>query len=290
VKIIKILLHKVMDLLDKARIFLGKYIEDTSYILVFRGYDKDRMENLILCLDQCKRIFGNLLEIIIINQDNKHFNTQEINKLKKIYNLRFYNDIYNGYFNRGRALNFGVKKSDKKYIICGDIDIPLRENIFYLLKQLDNYDFINPYHLIFSTNKNEKTLLINKQLNIESLLKDVPKSRLIGNYTFSGGILICNKERLKNLNYFKEFPHYGCEDRHFDVLLDINKEKCFNDNVVYVHYYHNKSFITKKHELEIKKGVNYLKENFGCFGRLDRIDPNKPLKNHNGCKHKLPSD
>lgn len=268
-----------------------KLIENTSYILIFREINEDRIINLFLCLKECLRLFNGKLEIILVNQDKKPYNIERTNYLKKkILKLKFYNDIYDGFFNRGRALNFGIKKSNKKYIICGDIDIPLRENIFYLLEKMKDYDFINPYHRIVNLNKIEKELLKNNKTNIELLLKDIPKERKKGEYTFSGGVLICNKKRLEELNNFKEFPHYGCEDRHFDVVLDVKKEKCLNDNYVYIHYYHDKSYITDKHRLKINSGIKYLESNFGCSSKLDNINFNKPISNHKRCKHKLPID
>ena len=204
-----------------------KNIEKTCYIIVFRMNDKNRLENLLFVIKTALILFDNKLDIIIVEQDKeKKINNLGILDIKYLFNFK------EGYFSRGKAFNFGLEYiKDKKYenVILGDADIPLEKNIFYLLPLLKKYPFINPYSGIYNTREDERKLLLtNQEISLN-------KEQILYHYTFSGGVILVNYEKFKEMNFFYEFSCYGNEDRIIDSYLDTNKIPVFNDNFIYIH-------------------------------------------------------
>lgn len=234
-------LHKCFQTSKK---FNGTNVLNTQcdYIIGYRDDPKDnhRLNNLIILLSWLKRWikFTKSMTIYIVEQDSKKHLDKQIN-LKNYHPLNIkYIFLYNPKeFNRGWLYNCCIRNHcQNKTIVLADVDLIFSKQLFDLIHESNQglYNFISPYNKIWYTDLKEKKIF-ERTMNLK-----VPKKVISKAVTFTGGMLIINKDRYLELGGFEEFQGYGYEDRAFDIMIDnlepFDKIKVNCDT--YVHLYH----------------------------------------------------
>ncbi len=150
----------------------------------------------------------------------------------------FLNNPHN--FNKGWAYNCAVTHfTNRKTIVFCDIDmVPDQHHVLYGVDQCNTNKslFCSPYNKVCFTTETERGAIIR---GIPGLTSDKVKER--GQVTtFSGGIMICNREKFLELGGYEEFNGYGFEDRAFDLIIDrfIDKDKLLllDDTCIHLHH------------------------------------------------------
>lgn len=247
-----------------------------AYIIPYKHNNKYRTKNLIYILNYTLSNF-NFLKIYLTEQGESQEINKNINIIKLLKNKKLeYNFIKskNNDIDRGHIFNCTIKHflKNEKILIMGDADIPLLHNIYKLLYLIETnkFYFVSPYTYLSKLNKYNSYLAMTEK----KYIMDKP-----GNiYTFSGGILIVNREIFEKMGIWYEFNCYGNEDRALDVIIENYYEnKKYIDNFTYIHLWHP-SGNSIQHNKKIKNDL-FRKIMFGCIGlKTDTII-------HQNCKH-----
>jgi hypothetical protein len=209
-------------------------MEQTAFVIPYRKDCNARKQNLESVVSFARSNLGPNIDIAIVHQAaNPIENHSTLLRHARIIEL-----VNPGEFDRAWALNVYAKMHpERKYIIFGDADIPLQDNVPSLLTMLQNewVDFISPYSQIASLDAPSTKLY-------KKCKGDVLSAESIRNqYTFSGGVLLMRSAALKDVNYMYEVSHYGYEDRFFDVWLEHLGRPVWVDGKTYVHFKHPSS-------------------------------------------------
>jgi hypothetical protein len=273
----KVSIEKKQTLLDIvqrskniATIIIGVQLGDSNNDL--------RYSNLKFLIDFIAHFFGDIFDILIIEQDST--SRISVNDLNTSLHIR-HEFIYNpSCYNRGWGYNVAVKNFcyDSEVIVLMDIDIlPGSNFLTEIINCYSKFDFISPYQHIYYTDKNEASKIISTfhtdMLNNQKRIKNP--------VTLSGGILIAKKNLYLVLQGFEQYVGYGGEDRAFDVTImnHISTSKIRVASEVYAHLYHPKQEVSGTSTDEI---FSHLSANYNC--KFDTtLGPFEPL--HKNCKH-----
>jgi len=255
-----------------------KIKRDVAYIIPYKHSDIFRFTNLLIVINHTLIKFKNIK--IYITEQDKESNLKKNTLFNKLvedglieHNL-LYRDIEG--IDRGNIFNCTIKHfiGDEDVIIMGDCDMPLLNNISMLvnLVRSKKVSFVSPYIYLSKLNKKES-------MNFLGNLK-INHTNISSLFTFSGGILIVDKEEFIKLGMWYEYNYYGNEDRTMDVILEklIKINKCYRDNsITYIHLWHphNKDNIMDK----IKENSEFRRKVFGCGGHNNKINI------HGDCSH-----
>ncbi len=271
-KIINISNLNLQYLQDK---FLKNKSKLATLIIGYR-YTKSNDDNMKFLLKWIDNFYGNLFDILIIEQDV--FSKLDLGNYKKDYirNELIYNPKE---YNRGWGYNVAVKHycKDSDVVALMDTDILTGDNFLdCILDCHKNFDIVSPYQYIYySDDKDVKSL--RKNFNLDCL-EDVDK-KIKNPVSISGGIVIFKKTKYLELNGFEQYLDYSSEDRAMDVTIlnHIDKSKIKIDANIYVHQYHPRRVKKNFHEVYAHLIKNYKCEYHPELGRYDFI--------HANCKH-----
>lgn len=242
--------------------------------------DKIRMQNLNYILENLNKYdkFTSNSKIIIVEQGGMQQFYPNVLQYKSL-NID-YHFIYNPYnFNRGWGYNVAAKYyCQNDTIVLMDSDIIIDETFFININDCNKrkYLFINPYKYIYFTSEKERESIF-KTNNFNFVTSSNHKP-----VTFSGGILICNRNKYLELGGFEEFTSYGFEDRALDILIDnfININDLQIVNKTLVHLWHPTN--TNKPSDECRE---FFYKKYNC-NRDYRKKVKKTDYIHIYCKHK----
>lgn len=243
------------------------------------NYRLKNFESILKWFGKFKSFVVDSTVIIIEQYTERRINIKSIKSRYPYLNIE-YHFLYNPFnFNRGWGYNYALKNVCKnKTSLLLDTDILFDSFIFQNISDINNdkYYFINPYKYIYWTKANERTNILSKnKINFNEFNSN--KNPV----SFSGGILICNKDEFLKLGGFEEFNSYGFEDRSLDIKIDLlvpPSKICIIDKT-FIHLWHPKG---KKGDNTIEISKEYFSSVYNCNFR---IRPKKEQYIHHYCDH-----
>lgn len=180
-----------------------------TYVLGYR-HKPDRLNNLKRSLDWINGFKG--VEVLLIEQD-KHSKISHLNLRAKHIFLKS-----NIPYNRSWAFNVGIKYSNSPIIVFSDIDLIMDPNHFIEgLKNLQQYEMVNPYKSVIDLDPDESNL------SLESILKiDRPGRGETDNQKINlcGGICMFRKDAIIKIGGWNEdFIGWGAEDDFLSIKV-----------------------------------------------------------------------
>jgi len=240
--------------------------------------DDDRSQNLKLVLDWIDYYYGDLFDVLLVEQDIEQ--RLDLGTLgAKPYVRRVF--IYNPReYNRGWGYNVALRHfcNGTEVAVLMDTDVLTGAN--FLREVLDcytKYDAISPYQNIYYTDAAEVTL-IKQTRRLEGLSGE---KKIKNPVTLSGGILIVRRDIFLALKGFEQYVGYGCEDRALDVTFynHIDHKRLRIASETYAHLYHPSDSVGRTRFDEI---YAHLTSDYNCkyestLGPYDFI--------HSRCSH-----
>ncbi len=236
----------------------SKYL--ASIIFNIRIVDDFRKENLFFNLRLLLQKYGDLFEIIILEQDVIPLCKEEIMEyFGRFNNLKYY-FVYNPReFNAGWGKNVAARHfAESKVLVFYDADIIVGENFLdeiYLCHH-HKYKVVSPHKFACFLGKDDSEC-IKKDLNF---IKNI---ELKSSYpvTITGGICIFDKNFFLDLNGFEQYISYGAEDRAMDVTIEkmLKNDEIKIAEFTYAHLWHPSQ---KRFQSDLI--YSHLKDNYGC--------------------------
>jgi predicted glycosyltransferase involved in capsule biosynthesis len=196
-----------------------------SFIITYREKDEFRRKNLDYLVAQLKQLAILDMEIIVVEQDRvEKYKNPEVHKI-------FLN--YSSIYNKSRACNFGAEEAKNSFLFFNDCDIMMpAHNYFDALKQIIDYDIVNPY----------STIRYYDRTNTESMIRSGIGSfeKVVTPSIISGGAFLIRKSVFADLKGFDEACiGFGYEDTIFDTKIQKlgYKIKTIKENYS-MHFYH----------------------------------------------------
>ena len=243
----------------------------------FPDNDPSRARNLLFLLEWIDYYYGDLFEVLLVEQDIAPKMGSISDKFKPYVKTEF---LYNpADFNRGWGYNVAIKHlTNKSVVSLMDTDVLTGKNfVDEILNCFGKYKAISPYSNIYFTNEEEASG-VRDTMGLVNLKRE---DGITKPTTIAGGVVIIRRDVYLDLRGFEQYTGYGGEDRALDVVL---LATCKPDELrvapyVYAHMHHP---IGKIDASRLKMVLEDLSENFGCFvtrglGKDDNI--------HQECKH-----
>ncbi|SLN72220.1 hypothetical protein LOS8367_03685 [Limimaricola soesokkakensis] len=238
----------------------------------------ERRANLKFLLEWIDHYYGDIYEVLIVEQDSKPQLDLAFLDPKSYVRHEF---IYNpSDFNRGWGYNVAVRHfcQDAHVVALMDTDVLTGPN--FLRDTIDcreKLHVVSPYVNIYYSDETEVEE-IRRTYRLTSL-KD--KSKIRNPVTISGGVVIFNRSVFLAVKGFEQYVGYSCEDRALDVtvLNHIAPEKIKVSRQTYVHLHHPTDQAARSRFKEI---YGHLTENYCC--KYDpSIRPGEYI--HKNCSH-----
>ena len=174
---------------------------DNPFISIIFGYRDRELTRVKRCLDSLANQTYTNFEVIFVDYgSDEQFSGPARNLLSQYSFSRYLYSHTNGWpWNRGRALNTGVRLAKGEYIFTNDIDLIFSENYLAKLASILVKDkvFYPPTHYL------------EKNFNQWNRLNQVPRKK----YHQMKGISILSKEAFASINgYDEQFIIWGQED------------------------------------------------------------------------------
>ena len=210
-----------------------------SYIIPYK-HKEDRLRNL---LNVCKWIksMDEEIELILVEQDVKMsfglFGEEQL----KLWGIDKYHFIQSDHpFNKSHAMNIGLINSTGDIVCFGDSDLIMNPEEFKeCLRDIQNYDMINPYEWVIDLVEEESDGLYTiRQLedlyNINRLGRGQAEDD-IRKVPICGGITMFKREKIFEIGgWIEDFYGWGAEDDAESIkvrkLLNWNQKpyKCYH--------------------------------------------------------------
>lgn len=241
------------------------------------GQDDARVTNLLFLLDWLERHYGDLFDILIVEQDDTpKFDTIR-DRIRSKYRYEF---IYNpAYYNRGWGYNVAARHFTNCEVIgLLDTDVLVGHGFVEdVVACYSDVKFVSPYTSVYFTDEAEAQQI--RQTGSYAGLKD--EARITKPVSITGGIFIARRTTYETLGGFDQYTGYGGEDRAFDVAILRLLDPCDwrMSRSTYVHLHHPKDKIDGQNLAGI---LEHLNDNYGCV--VDRqIGPDVFI--HQNCPH-----
>jgi GT2 family glycosyltransferase len=245
--------------------------------------DEIRTNNLRFLLDWLDFYYGELFDVLLIEQDvTTRVDLPSLGAKRYVRHEFIYNpDEYN----RGWGYNVAVSRfcESVDVVVLMDTDVLTGANFVSEVKACySKYDAISPYQNIYYTDEKESahvrsTRTINSLCNPQKIKNPV---------TISGGILIIRRDVFVALKGFEQYVGYSCEDRALDVTLynHLDPARIRVANETYVHLHHASD---AKGRIRFDEIYGHLQSNYRCnydptLGPYDFI--------HKNCNHPSSSE
>lgn len=236
-----------------------------SYIIAYK-HNSERIENLKRVLNWIKDL--GKVEIIIVEQDDSP-------KLPDQIEIDFkYKFVENKLpFCKSWAFNIGTELSTNDIIVFGDSDLIMnKEEFLNALKELDEYECINPYRRVIDLNPEEVNLSLEELSKIEREYrgeKDIQKTPI------AGGIIAFRKESLNKISgWCEEFIGWGGEDDFQSIKIKMFlKWKEFDNRCYHLfhtrvmpiqqYYYRNLNILNQLANLKSEQMIHFINSSKG---------------------------
>lgn len=240
--------------------------------------DGERLDNLAFLLDWLDFHYGDLFDVLLIEQDKQP--QVDLKRLKARPYVR-HEFIYNPKeYNRGWGYNVAVRHfcNTTDVVVLMDTDVLTGAN--FIQEVIDchrKYDAISPYQNVYYTDQAESRHI--KATRRIDTLADASKIR--NPVTLAGGILIIRRSIFVALKGFEQYIGYACEDRALDVTLfnHLDPVRIRIAPEVYVHLHHDTDSGAR---VNFKAIYEHLVTHYGC--KYDpRVGPFEFI--HRNCDH-----
>lgn len=246
--------------------------------LRIKNDDPIRLANLSFLLKWLDHYYGDLFEILLVEQDAEPRIDPSLYAQKPNYRYTF---LFNpSEYNRGWGYNVAVQHfcKNSKVVALMDTDVLTSRN--FLREVLDchrKYDAISPYQNIYYTDP-EEAEQTKRSMQLERLNN---LSHIKNPVTLAGGILIIRRGVFLAVKGFEQYVGYGCEDRSLDVTLlnHLPEERIRIAPFAYAHLHHERDADARTRFDEI---YSHLTSNYGC-NYSPGLAPNESIHTH--CKH-----
>jgi len=200
-----------------------------TYVIGYR-HKIDRLANLKRVLDWINGFNG--VEVLLIEQD-KHSKIKNLNLKAKHIFLKSDRP-----YNKSWAFNVAIKQSTSNIIVYADSDLIMDPNQFIEgLKNLQQYEMVNPYKSVIDLNPQESNLQLDQMLHINRPGRGETDNQKV---PLCGGICMFRKDAISKIGGWNEdFIGWGAEDDFVSVKVKnfLNyvelPYKCY-------HLYHNR--------------------------------------------------
>lgn len=238
----------------------------------------ERLENLRFLLKWIDHYYGDLFDVLLIEQDSEQrLNLKDLNAKDYVRHEFIYNPAE---YNRGWGYNAAVKHycPDAKVVALMDTDVLTGPNFLRdVLDCHDKIDVASPYMNIYYTDAAEAEQV--KQTMNLTHLSDI--KRIKNPVTVAGGIVVWNRSRYMSIKGFEQYVGYSCEDRAMDVTIfnHIDKSRVRISPYTYVHLYHASDQAGRVRFEEI---LAHLNKEYKCY--YDKtLSPFEFI--HKNCEH-----
>jgi hypothetical protein len=228
--------HQLAEALTPEELALCKR---TTLIIGFRNSNTDntRATNLRFLLKWLSRHYGEIFDILIIEQDQTSRLPECLRTLPPNVRHEF---IFNpNAYNRGWGYNVAVKHFCKQSDVVAILDTDVLTGTFFvdsLLACHRHYHAVSPYRNIYYTTPAESEE-VQRILGYHSLNRPDGVRNPV---TLTGGIVVVRRSSFLAVNGFEQYCGYGGEDRALDVTLlnTYGSASLFTVDEVYVHLHH----------------------------------------------------
>lgn len=273
----------VLDAVARKAILesVGKSPSDklATLIIGFRLPENDpsRIKNMQFLLEWIDHFFGDLFDVLVVEQDSKARFDPEKHRPKPYVRYEF---LYNpDAYNRGWGYNVAVKHFVTSDVVAlMDTDVLIGANfVDNIVECFGNVDAISPYTNIYYSDADEAECII-RDFSLDGLNNP---ERIKNPTTISGGVIIMKRSVYLELCGFEQYIGYSCEDRAMDVTL-INHcglERMKLAPYSYVHLYHPSDQAGRR---RFERIYAHLIENYAC-----KYDPTLTPHDfiHKNCHH-----
>lgn len=268
-QLIKALSADELDLCKRTTLIIGARISDN---------DEVRVNNLKFLLQWLVKYYGDIFDVLLIEQDDKPRLLERIGDLPGFIRHQF---LFNPYeYNRGWGYNVAVKHYCQKSDVVAlmDTDVLTGDGfVECILACHQKYQAVSPYKNVYYTNEDEAAQIC-KDLSYSQLERpDGVKNPV----TITGGVVIVKTSAFLDVYGFEQYIGYGCEDRALDVTL-INRyglDSLFLSNEIYIHLHHEPDRAAR---INFNKIYSHLTGWYGC-----KYDPKVQAHEyiHKNCNH-----
>ena len=244
-------------------------MNNITYIIPFKGSNKDRLANLEFHLYLLFNIAKFPFQYIIVEQDKTSQLTKLLNQYPQIKHIFFQTDKA---FRKSVLINCGVKYSTTENIIFSDCDTVFHPCVVKkAIKDLMNFGVIGFQTCYYLTSLATKQLRVNKNIELLHHKMAVDKKR----HTYLGGALtIMRKNSFWKIKGFNEnFAGWGYEDAEFQHrCFKMIKFKFLSEPVWHMsHSNKNQNIRHIEHNSNLRNSIK-LMEQENLENHLNQID------------------
>lgn len=233
-----------------------------SYLICHSNTSTYRENNLNALIKYIRKNFNNV-EIVVAEQGTTKSDIRDID-------VHVFNRV-DGLFERSKLLNLCVKSAKNEKLLIGDNDLIVERNsIIKSLELLDQYETVNPYHIVRDIPENvSKEYILNGDVDI---LKNTGSIR--DSIVFAGGMLAINKSAyIKVGGYDEGMIGWGGEDDIMSIKITrilshmslqstsyhLYHDRVINGKPFHEHYEENVKLFMKISEMNDRELREYCK-------------------------------
>lgn len=241
-----------------------------SLIFAYRNRDSDRIINAMRSLEkQTDPDF----EVIFVDYGSIEGFAQKVHKaLSQFSFVRYFYVAHPGLlWNKSKAFNYGIKKSDSEYIITADIDLIFHHEFIVSARKLASPKTYTVFSYAYLQEKESP-----------SANSDIQYSELKPSHTgYITGSGLYPKAALKKVHGFDEFYHfYGSEDEDLFLRLEhLGLKKIDEEKNMLAHQWHPRYPFEEKDELSVIPKINNIRrinmEHYQRAKETEKIIPEK---------------
>lgn len=221
--------------------------------------DPSRLDNLRFLMGWINRFYGEAFELLLVEQD-----VQLTENLRDELSGKFrYEFLYNPEaYNRGWLYNVAVKHfTDCPVVGFCDTDIlPGANFLDCVIGCYEGFDAVSPNRNLYYSTLEQK-----QQVLARGTYAGIPvtEEALKNPTSFSGGMLVVNRQKFLDIGGFEQYVGYGCEDRALDVtmLALLPPSRVGMDSHAYFHLHHPSHATEHVYFNDI---YGHMVEHYGC--------------------------
>lgn len=234
-------------------------------ITIIYAYRNRETERLKASLNSLMHQTDKNFKLIFIDYGSSDGFSKEVKSI--VSDFSFVDYFYIGHpgllWNKSKALNYGIQKSQTEFILTSDVDILYPKNTVEILNKISNK---NNFYLFKVGYLSEKTSFenINKYPFVELQPTHIGDTFGIGLYP---------KVALEKIYGYDEFFHfYGSEDADLNARMKHAGYQLVNENLVFLHIWHPRYPQKKDNQLTVQPRIAHaMRLNQARFKRQDEL-------------------
>ena len=203
--------------------------EKIAIIYAHRNRDVERIK---LSFESLKKQSSKNFEVLFVDYGSDESLTQNLKKLVSEYEFvnSFFLPVPQLLWNKSKALNYGILRTDAQYIFISDVDIIFHPLAIETLDQLTHPEKFILFKMGYLDKK--ESLVLKNLRNFDGLI-----ASRVGNVN---GMVLSTRKALLEVNGFDEFFHfYGAEDVDlFQRMKNAGYNEKISDKLYFYHNWH----------------------------------------------------